>query len=394
MTNNTPKVSIHWTELDILRGFAALLMIVNHLGYKILAPHLIDGRVAGSFLFISSFAPVLFFFVTGVGYGIQSSQKKKASHWYVVFNKVIILVLADLLMHWSEGRWLGLDFLGFIGLSSLVMEFVRRSKSPLTFSLVGLVLISLMRYVLGPYIHDLGYDQLAWGGVGWIFGTKDSPGVSYPLSPWMAYPFAGYIIGVAAMHYRGFLEKHRFQVVSGLLMLGGLPAIASLFLSQRGASFFRWGTVGVGFYVLSFAVILIGLAGSLAIGGGPRLKVFQKALSLRGIASLAVVPVHYFLIYLVTISGGTGVDLFRYFLIALFVSTMSFLLARSVENISQTIRKIKKQRVVWFGLVTLFVLVAGITLICSRESTSLALFPRTFGQIVLCLLFVVRFPLA
>src|SRR4028118_1321384 len=187
MTNNTPKVSIHWTELDILRGLAALLMIVNHLGYKILAPHLIDGRVAGSFLFISSFAPVLFFFVTGVGYGIQSSQKKKASHWYVVFNKVIILVLADLLMHWSEGRWLGLDFLGFIGLSSLVLEFVRRTKSPLTFCLVGFIAISLMRYLLGPVIQNLGDAQQEWGLLNWIFGTKDTPGVSYPLSPWMAY---------------------------------------------------------------------------------------------------------------------------------------------------------------------------------------------------------------
>src|SRR5574338_814206 len=110
--NNKIQTKVYWPELDVLRGLAALLMIVNHAGYKILAPNLIeDGTFAGNLLFICSFAPVLFFFVTGVGYGIQSIQKKKVGHWHVILNKMFILVLADLLMHWSEGRWLGLDFL-------------------------------------------------------------------------------------------------------------------------------------------------------------------------------------------------------------------------------------------------------------------------------------------
>ena len=392
MTNDTQK-KIHWTELDVLRGLAALLMIVNHAGYKILAPNLTDSGLAGNLLFIGSFAPVLFFFVTGVGYGIQSSRKKKASPWYGIFNKFIILVLADLLMHWSEGRWLGLDFLGFIGLSSLVLEFIRRTKSPLTYCVVGFVLISLMRYLLGPLIQALGYDWLGWGVLNWILGTKDTAGVSYPLSPWMAYPFAGYIIGVAAMHYRGFYEAHRWRVVSGLLVLGGLNSVAALILLQRGASFFRWGTVGVGFYVASFAVISISLAGVVAVCGEPKLRVWQDALSLKGIASLAVVPLHYFLIYLVVLAGGTGVDLFRYSLIAIAVLAGSFFLARSVENLSQIIRQVKTQTVVWFGLVALFIVAAGLTLFYSQQSISLALFPRTLGQLVLCLLFVIRWPL-
>jgi uncharacterized membrane protein len=391
MTDKT-KERVHWPELDVLRGLAALLMIVNHAGYKILAENLTDSGLAGNLLFISSFAPVLFFFVTGVGYGVQSSQKKKASHWSAILNKVFILVLADLLMHWSEGRWLGLDFLGFIGLSSLVLEFVRRTKSPLTFCLVGFIAISLMRYLLGPVIQNLGDAQQEWGLLNWIFGTKDTPGVSYPLSPWMAYPFAGYIIGVAAMRYRGVIETKRVRVVSGLLMLAGLPAIAGLFLAQRGASFFRWGTVGVGFYVVSFAVILVGLAASLIICGNPKLKICQDALSLRGIASLAVVPLHYFLIYLTVKAGATGMDLFRYSLIAILVLAGSFFLARSVENLSQIIRQVKTQKVVWVGLVAMFVLAASLTLFYSQQSASIALFPRTLGQLALCLLFVVRWP--
>ncbi len=390
MTSNTHKISVHWRELDVLRGLAAILMIVNHLGYKTLNPNQIDGSLSGNLVFIGSFAPVLFFFVTGVGYGIQSSQRKKASHWYITLNKVVVLVLADLLMQWSEGRWLGLDFLGFIGLESLVLEFIRNSRFPLTYCTVGFASVSLMRYLLGPYIHSLGYDQQLWGVLGFILGTSETLGVSYPLSPWLAYPFAGYFIGVGATHYKVFIETHRLQVVSGLLMLGILPALAGIIMSRHGTSFFRWGTVAFGFYVVSFAVIFSGLAWSLAMCGSSGLKGCQNALSLRGIASLAVVPVHYFLIDLVVVIGVKQLGLFSFCILAIGVLTTSFLLARFVEDLSRIMRLLQKQRVVWFGLVVMFLLAGILTFIFSQENTSLVMLTRTFGQIVLCLLLVVR----
>lgn len=389
MKNTNQEGSIHWIELDLLRGLAALLMIVNHLGVRTLDPKVIEGSLAGSILFISSCAPVVFFFVTGVGYGVQSSHRKKGSHWYATLNKVAVLVLADQLMAWSGGRWLGLDFLGFIGLSSLVLEFVRRSKSPIAYSIAGFITISLMRYALGPYLHALGYDQQVWG-LSWVLGTLETPGVSYPLSPWLAYPFAGYLLGVAAMRYQGFIETYRLKVILALFALAIFPAIAGVVMSQRGASFFRWGTVALGFYVVSFAVLLICLAGALALCGTDRLKKVQNALSLRGIASLAVVPLHYFLIELIAVLGINGLNLFSFFIVALAVVTSSFLLARYVENLSRILRKVQNQKAVWVGLVIMFLLTASLTIIFSRESTSLVMLTRTWGQLVLCLLFVVR----
>jgi hypothetical protein len=307
--------------------------------------------------------------------------------------KLIILVFADLLIHWSNGNWVGLEFLGFIGLSSLVLEFVRKSKFPLIVSLVGFVAISLLRYLLGPYLHALGYDQQGGWLLNWIIGFKDTPGISYPLSPWLAYPFAGYLVGVAAVHYRRLIENHRLKVVLGLLMLGILPAFAGLFLAQRRASFFRWGTVGIGFYVVSFAIILGGLAISLALCTNSKFANLQEALSLKGIASLAVVPIHYILIYIVVISGGKGVDLFKYSLLAIAVLVLSFFLSCQIENLSQRVRQFHQQKVVWLVLVGLFILAATITLISGKEATAIAIYPRTFGQIVLCILFVVRWPL-
>lgn len=390
MKNNAYQLNIYWKELDLLRGCAALMMVVNHVGYKTLDANIIDSIFPASMVFIGSFAPVLFFFVTGVGYGIQSSQRKKGSHWDVTLNKVVVLILADLLMPWSEGRWLGLDFLGFIAVSSLVLEFVRSSRAPIAYCIAGFASVSLMRYLLGPFIHSLGYDRQAWGVLGTILGTSATPGVSYPLSPWLAYPFAGYLVGVAAVRYRDFIETRRLQVVSALVMLAGFPLLAGIIMAQRGFSFFRWGTVALGFYVVSFAALSLSLAGCLAVGGEPGLKNFQNALSLKGVASLAVVPAHYFLLYLLESAGIKGLDFFSYCLVAVAVSTASFLLARSVEILSHISCKIPNQRAVWLGFVAMFLLAAGLTLIFSRESTYLVMVSRTFGQLVLCLLLVIR----
>jgi len=392
MTNNTHKVGIHWQELDILRGLAAVLMIVNHLGYETLAPNQLNGSLLGNLVFIGSFAPVLFFFVTGVGYGIQSSKKKKANQWYLTLNKLVVLVLADQLVHWSQGQWLGLDFLGFIGFSSLVLELIRNSNSPLAYCLGGFASVSAMRYLLGPYLRAVGYDQQAWGVIGWIFGTFNAPGISYTLSPWLAYPLVGYLIGSAAMRYRAFIEKYRWRVVCGLLMLGVVPALIGIIVTRHGSSFFRWGTVAFGFYAVSFAVILTGLAYSLVMGGESRLRVYQNASSLRGISSLAVVPVHYFLLYLLSIAGVKGLGSFGFCLLFIGVVTMSFLLAHYVESFSYMLRQIQQQKILWLGLVTMVLLTASIALIFRPTSAFLVMLNLTFGQLLLCILFVVRPP--
>ncbi|MGE5659187.1 MAG: heparan-alpha-glucosaminide N-acetyltransferase domain-containing protein [Actinomycetota bacterium] len=389
MNNSSQGSSIHWIELDALRGLAALLMIVNHLGVKTLAPNAMNSPLGSTILLISSFAPVVFFFVTGVGYGLQSQHRKKGSHWYATLNKVAVLVLADLLMPWSEGRWLGLDFLGFIALSSLVLEVVRHSKSPIAYCVTGFIAISLLRYLFGPFLHDLGADRQVWG-LSWVLGTSDTPGVSYPMSPWLAYPFAGYLLGSAAMRYQGFVESRRWRVVSSLFILALFPLSMSLVMASRGASFFRWGTVAFGFYLASFAVLSVCLAVILSLCGTPRLKAVQDAVSLRGIASLAVVPVHYFLIYWLATCGIQGLDLFPYFLLAIPVLVASFLLARAVENLSRKLRQVKNLRALWLSLVAMFLLAAGLTLVFSHGDASVVMFTKTWGQLVLCLLFVVR----
>jgi uncharacterized membrane protein len=83
MTNNTQPKGVHWKELDVLRGLAALFMIVNHVGVNTLAPHQFDGRFVGSLLFITSFAPVLYWCCCYVLQGVHRNPSVASSFWFI-----------------------------------------------------------------------------------------------------------------------------------------------------------------------------------------------------------------------------------------------------------------------------------------------------------------------
>jgi uncharacterized membrane protein len=391
VTTTIQKPNLHWPELDVLRGLAAVLMIVNHAGVKTLTATEASHGVMNSVLFIGSFAPVLFFFVTGVGSGIQSSQKKKPGRWRSLLMKVSILFLADLLMQWSAGRWMGLDFLGFIGLSVLVLEFVRRSSAPVTICGIGIIAISAIRFLINPLLHKvIGSAQTGWWLLDWVLGTPEVPGVSYPLSPWMVYPLLGFIVGAMAMHWQTTIATRRYQVIIGLISLGTLPLAVSLLLALRHAEFFRWGTVSLAFFIVSFVPILLGIAWSMAICAVSTLKPVQSALSLRGVASLAIVPIHYFLLDLLTSLGVKDLNglVFCVFTIGLCLGT--FLLARTTEVTGFKLQQIESQKLLKIGLITAVFLVSCVTLIYGGEGSVIAMFSRTIGQLILCLLLTFR----
>ena len=141
MTEQALEKKFSWQELDILRGLAALLMIVNHGGYEVLISDLATHGISGFIIFIGSSAPVLFFFIIGVGYGLQSGQKIKPNYWSDVIYKVIILILADQFFFWKRGQLIGLDFLGFIAFSTLVMAGIRVSKKTLLYAIIGFIAV-------------------------------------------------------------------------------------------------------------------------------------------------------------------------------------------------------------------------------------------------------------
>ena len=62
-------------ELDVLRGIAAVLMILNHAGFRLLSGVDASSSISGAAVFLGGFAPVVFFFATGFGIALSTRAR-------------------------------------------------------------------------------------------------------------------------------------------------------------------------------------------------------------------------------------------------------------------------------------------------------------------------------
>lgn len=272
-------------QLDVLRGLAIIMMIVNHFGERLPRFGYQPGTLLGAAIFLGSFAPAVFYFTTGFGIAIARDRPDPAASRSMLF-KAAMLVAADQFMWWNDGKAYGLDFLAFIGLSTVLVTFIAYSKRSVWVA-SGLAAIALvLRFGLGWWLRN----RLQLGGIGaWLIGTTPIANVSYPFSPWIVYPLLGFVF---ARCNRRQLTDGGFRLPYGLLLaMAACGGICAGVLYSRHADFFRWGTVSLGYFALSIIVLVAAL--TLAWMLPKALPRLAAAVSLRGIQSLAVVPIHY-----------------------------------------------------------------------------------------------------
>ena len=289
---NQPHVqkSVRWMELDFLRGLAACLMIANHLGFASAAYD--TSKLVAAMTFLGGMAPVLFFLVSGLGYGVQSaSGRPRMSDRHL--PKLAILLMADAFLWLRPGQLVGNDFIGFIAASSLILELIRQSGRSLILS-VGLgSLIVVARFVLGPLVRTTSESDAIWNVLGVVLGIRGVQGFSYPPCPWLVYPLMGYALGrVAALNSRQ-VQARRVSVSLGFLLMSAIPLALGLIVFLRGGTLFRYGTMANGFFLLSLSTVFISLAVSLLLGQVSFGPTIAASLSLSGVRSLAIVPLHY-----------------------------------------------------------------------------------------------------
>lgn len=301
------RAESHWPELDALRGLAAILMIVNHAAVRTDPPSP-SGLIAAAG-FVGSFAPVLFFFLTGLGSGVQSARRSRGD--WEVLSRAGTLLIADSFLWLQPGRLIGLDFLGFIGVSALAVHCLRRLSygGAVAAALAGMAVMA--RFVIGPVVRQWTSD-LPWPQpVNFLLGTQIIDGFSYPPAPWLAYPFAGYALGHLAARHRGWLNGHRLAVRLAAAALAGLSAAATYAFVARGAVLFRWGNVSLAFFVASVAAV--GLSLTIVLGRADRPPARWPApVSLDGVRSLAVVPLHFLLLGLADAAFGPAREAAEY----------------------------------------------------------------------------------
>ena len=274
-------------QLDIFRGFAAILMVLNHAGFHWLAP--IDATTGfdGIAVFLGSAAPALFFFATGVGMGLS---RRGAVDWPGIVRKVVLLQIADLFLGWSVHRWIGLDFFAFCAISMLAVALVTATRRPVLTAALAIAACLFVRYAVVSRLGPLAGDYRIVAFVTGIDGVVD---VSYPLSPWLVFPLAGFILARHTGRQDGtaLFAAPRICVA----IVSAATGAAAWWLDSRGAAMHRWNTVSVAYFL--FAIAFVGLvwllADALAPASGFRVV---SALQTRGPASLLIVPVHYALI--------------------------------------------------------------------------------------------------
>jgi hypothetical protein len=321
VTETAPTSVGRVAALDLLRGLAATLMVFNHVGFATLSAHDAQHGLAGAIVFLGSLAPVLFFFATGFGSGLAP----RPGTWRGVLDKASLLLLADQFLCWSSGRPWGLDFFGFIALCLLAARAVLGQRRPLRAAALAIVGVVGLRYGVGPRLDA----QLAgpYGPLHWLIGVTPHDNVSYPAAPWLVYPLLGVALGLLYRRHGGRVGAAAWSVMAALAVAAAAAAAAA---AWRGGSFHRWGGVAAAYFALSLALLVLFLAlSAVLVRHAPRLA---HALSLGGVASFVVVPLHYAMVR----SGwlGSGLAPAAYLAVAAAVAVLSLPLSRAFERLA------------------------------------------------------------
>lgn len=301
----SPPVGKHpadWAELDLIRGVAGIIMVLNHA-----AAHWWGGDTAsgfaGAMFELGSYAPVLFFATTGLGYGIQAEHKgPSGGHAFGFTRKVAILLLADSLMWLSPVLWLGNNFLGFIALTMLALEPLRASRHGWWLAGLGGIAVAAARFVVVPLVWATPDAARVPSMLDWVAGVGSPPGFAYPPLPWLAYGLLGFTAGALAQRHRSAVLARRGRIAVLAIVATVLGATVVAWRVQQGSVPVRWGAVNKTFFVASF--VSLAAAGGLAFGL-TRLDRAPRWLRLRGLSSLALVPIHYAVIFVLGLAGGS-----------------------------------------------------------------------------------------
>lgn len=291
----SPEVSakprVFAAELDVLRGFAAVLMIFNHSGFRLLASDDVFHSASAVAVFLGGMAPVLFFFATGFGIALSTHGRPRPLDKLGLLWKVFLLVLADQFFFWSRGIWWGLDFFSFIAISTVAVSFIATLKSARWVCIALIVALFSTRYLAGEFLQPLirNHDFAVW-----LLGAKGIGDISYPLSPWIIYPLLGFILGSLYAQVRPQLAQPRNRWMQVGIVLTLLFLAASMAMHHEKAIFFRWGSMTQAYFVLSLSVLFASAV--LALTSVTFNAHVSAWISLRGTASFAVIPLHYALL--------------------------------------------------------------------------------------------------
>lgn len=324
---------IRYREIDLLRGIAILMMVTNHFGYIFLSPVEQNSLFIAPLIFLGSFAPVVFYFVTGLGYGINYSKPIKRGYWFDVLFKALVLILVERATHLLDGKLVGMDFLSFIALILVILSIVRYYNFGFK-TLLGIAAGLLgVRYFIGSVLLS---EKEVSPVLAWLIGNTALKNFSYPITPWLVYPLLGYCLGKLIkqekLSFLKLITSYKTEIMlSGLLIIILFFSIVWL---KDDFVLNRWGRMSLDYFILSalLLLLLVVLSPSLAD------KSYSYLISIEGLTSLIVVPVHYFLLKVeqLNFSGGEFINIVN----LIFILTASYVISILVSKLIRVISKL------------------------------------------------------
>lgn len=308
------KTSDRDYALDQLRGIAAIFMVINHFGYIAFDQNKIEIQLVKNILFITSFAPVLFFYTTGYGMGLQTNANSGTKS--KILDKVVLLFIADLFIR-SPGieNLIGLDFFGFIAVSVFFVYCATKIKNSIFAAVMMMLAITLLRYTPASWLSPIA-DEFKL--IDFLSGRKSIPNISYPISPWLFFPLMGFAIAkMNAMQKRARL----------LFCVGAFFLAISIFLEYKEWVFFRWGTMSFAYFCTSLSILLL-IHTLLEIN----IKIPINIINLNGVESFFIVPIHYFFVKSIGHYGFIKFSIGNFIFYSLLISFITIFLSKIVTG--------------------------------------------------------------
>jgi len=379
----TQRARVFAPELDVLRGIAAVLMILNHAGFRLLSGTDASTPPSAVAVFLGGFAPVVFFFATGFGIALSTRASAGVVNMRSVLWKAALLVVADQWFYWRHGVAGGFDFFGFIALASVTVTVIASHRRPVLICLALALVLLALRYAVGPLLRGSMSQFAIWN---WVTGVQAVEHVSYPLSPWMVYPLLGFALGwfYEPIHTLASGARLRlyFRGAACAVGFGGLSLVLALVFKS---SFFRWGMVSAGFLVLSLGVLMVAalMAWWLSVSH-PKLA---SSVALRGVASFAVIPIHYAILDLCEMLVPLPVATWAYALLAVGIIVAAFFLSSRFSTLVSGISNPTLRRsLVPVLLAALVVLSLGVVTGATQNAAAIALMTLLAQLLVAALL--------
>jgi hypothetical protein len=378
-----------FAPLDVFRMLAALAMIGNHAVVTWLnkADQPFD-CFADAVLNVGSFAPALFFFATGLGYGWQLRQTGgfHTGRFFDIARKACLIWCADIFLWIGPECRYGMSFLGFISVSMLTIALCCLTRRARISSVAVILAVILGRFIVVPQFSDAAER---WPAIlQWLCGRPPIAGVGYPFSPWIVLPLSGFLLGYdwpGVVRNRRVLANNVFVRTAVVAGVGCFCLLISRWMISRGMPFHRWASVSAAFLVAAVGTVLVAFALSVLLALSPD-KV-RRCLQLDGLASFAVVPIHYVILDAV----GAVVDQPRNCLFAFAILLAMVLTVLAAESLSAGLGRLARMRLPFLSTASIVCgIAAGIALAVCSLSGWLRHGVAAIGQLSLLVLLVER----